>query len=317
MPKHIARLVLLLVTFGAGAYGAKVFFTADSFYRYGHYRGDSVAEIASEKPKYKGSEYCRACHSERHAEWAKGVHHDAQAGKVVQCEVCHGAAGGRDKGAGFEYATTGVDHPASGKLPVPADTVKLCTLCHEKTPGRPTEQRQIVVAEHAGAQQCKACHNPHSPRIILGVDTSAAPPGKAVGDPAGSCAACHGPDGISRNPAWPSLAGQPSTYLVEALKAYRTGARENAMMAGIAKGLSDADAQKVAVHYEALKPAVPAVGAAGKMSAQARRERPLAPLAMARPASAATPRGPASPDSHASILSPPWRPIGTAPERTT
>ncbi len=89
------------------------------------------------------------------------------------------------------------------------------------------------------------------------------------------------------------------------------------MMAGIAKGLSDADAQKVAVHYEALKPAVPAVGAAGKMSAQARRERPLAPLAMARPASAATPRGPASPDSHGSILSPPWRPTRTAPERTT
>jgi cytochrome c553 len=83
--------------------------------------------------------------------------------------------------------------------------VKLCTLCHEKTPGRPTEQRQIVIAEHAGTQQCKACHNPHSPRIILGVDTLAAPPGMASGDPAGSCAGCHGADGISRNPAWPSL----------------------------------------------------------------------------------------------------------------
>jgi nitrate/TMAO reductase-like tetraheme cytochrome c subunit len=140
MPKHIARLVVLLVTFGAAAYAAKVFFTADSFYAYGHYRGNSVAEIASEKPKYKGSEYCRACHAERYAEWAKGVHHDTEAGKVVQCEVCHGAAGGRDKAAGFVHATTGVDHPASGKLPVPADTVKLCTLCHEQMAGRPAEQ---------------------------------------------------------------------------------------------------------------------------------------------------------------------------------
>lgn len=268
MPKHIARLIVLLVTFGAVAYAAKVFFTDDSFYRFGHYRGDSVVEIASEKPKHKGSEYCRTCHAERYAEWAKGVHHDAKAGKVVQCEVCHGAAGGRDKAAGFAYATTGVDHPASGKLPVPADTAKLCTLCHEQMPGRPAEQRQIVVAEHAGTQQCKACHNPHSPRIILGVDTATVAAGKAAGgaagDPAGRCTACHGADGISSNPAWPSLAGQRSAYLVEAVKAYQTGARDNAMMAGIAKGLSDADAQKVAAHYEALKRAIPAVGVANK-----------------------------------------------------
>ena len=39
----------------AAAYAAKVFFTAESFYQYGHYRGDSVAEIASDKPKFKGS----------------------------------------------------------------------------------------------------------------------------------------------------------------------------------------------------------------------------------------------------------------------
>jgi cytochrome c553 len=264
MPKHIARLIVLLVIFGAVGYAAKVFFTADSFYAYGHYRGNSVAEIASEKPKYKGSDYCRSCHAERYAEWAKGVHHNAESGKVVQCEVCHGVAGGRDTVARFEYATTGVDHPASGKLPLPADTVKLCTLCHETMAGRPAEQRQIAVAAHAGTQQCKECHNPHSPRIILGVDTSMAQPGKAVAGPAGSCAACHGADGISRNLAWPSLAGQRSAYLVEALKAYRTGARDNAMMAGIAKGLSDADAQKVAAHYEALKSAVPAAGTARK-----------------------------------------------------
>ena len=90
MPKHIARLIVLLVTFGAVAYAAKVYFTVDSYYAYGHYRGNSVAEIASEKPRFKGSEYCRACHAERDAEWAKGVHRNAEAGKIVQCEVCHG-----------------------------------------------------------------------------------------------------------------------------------------------------------------------------------------------------------------------------------
>jgi hypothetical protein len=73
MPKHISRLVILIVAFGAAAYAAKVFFTADSFYAYGHYRGNSVAEIASDKPKYKGSEYCQACHAERYAEWSQGA----------------------------------------------------------------------------------------------------------------------------------------------------------------------------------------------------------------------------------------------------
>ncbi len=54
----------------------------------------------------------------------------------------------------FQHVSSGVDHPASDKLPVPADTLKLCPLCHEKMPGRPAEQRQIDIATHAGTQQC-------------------------------------------------------------------------------------------------------------------------------------------------------------------
>jgi cytochrome c553 len=252
MPKHIARLIVLMVAFGAAAYAGKVFFTADSFYLYGHYRGNSVAEIASDKPRYKGSEYCQSCHAERYAEWSKGVHHNVEAGKAVQCEVCHGAAGGRDAGGTFEHVATGVDHPASGKLPVPADTRKLCPICHEKMPGRPMEQRQIVVATHAGTQQCTACHNAHSPRMIL----AAVPEGKAGTTGAGkaaSCAGCHGSNGVSTNPAWPNLAGQQGAYLVEALKAYKTGARDNAIMSATAKALSETDMQSLAHYYAGLK----------------------------------------------------------------
>ena len=252
MPKHIARLIFFLVAFGAGAYAAKQFFTVPSFYVYGHYRGDSVAEIASDKPKYKGSDYCQTCHAAEFAAWSKGVHHSVDVGKAVQCEVCHGPAGGRDAGGLFQHVATGTDHPASGELPVPRDTVKLCTLCHEKMPGRPAEQRQIVVATHAGTQPCTTCHNPHSPKIVV-----AAAPGTAAGDAsagkAASCAGCHGGNGVSTNPAWPSLAGQHGPYLVDALKAYKSGARENAMMSATAKGLSDADMQRLASYYAGLK----------------------------------------------------------------
>ena len=43
----------------------------------------------------------------------------------------------------------------------------------------------------------------------------------------------------------------PKVYLVNALKAYKGGARKNGMMAGIAKGLSDADIENVAAYYAA------------------------------------------------------------------
>jgi cytochrome c553 len=254
MPKHIVRLIILMAAGLAVALAAKWYFTPESFYLYGHYRGDSVAEIASDKPRYKGAEYCQACHAERYAEWSQGAHRIAAAGEGVQCEACHGPAGGRDTRAIFEHSATGVDHPASGKLAVPADTVKLCTLCHEKMPGRPAEQPQIVVATHAGTQQCKVCHDPHSP----GIAATAAPAGMPAGDAAAgkvkaaSCVACHGADGVSSNPAWPNLAGQKEAYLVDSLKAYEAGARDEPVMAGIAKALSDADVANLAAYYAGL-----------------------------------------------------------------
>ncbi|MDO8533589.1 MAG: c-type cytochrome [Xanthobacteraceae bacterium] len=255
MPRHIVRLVLLMVAIGAVGYVAKIFFTADSFYEYGHYRGKSVAEIASDKPKYKGSEYCESCHAERFAEWSKGVHNKSDIGKVVKCEVCHGAAGERDVRGMFEHLATGVDHPNKLKLVVPTDARKLCTLCHEKMPGRPAQQPQIVVASHAGTQQCTVCHNPHSPKLNL-VSTAPTPirgdaaRGKAK---AAACVGCHGAEGVSVNLPGPSLAGQNAAYFIAALKAYGTGARDNPMMSAFAKGASDDDAQDLAAYFAALK----------------------------------------------------------------
>jgi cytochrome c553 len=63
------------------------------------------------------------------------------------------------------------------------------------------------------------------------------------------CAACHSVDGRATNPAWPSLAGQSRDYLVGAIKAYKSGARSNALMEGIAKDLTDADAESAATYY--------------------------------------------------------------------
>lgn len=69
-----------------------------------------------------------------------------------------------------------------------------------------------------------------------------------------ACAACHGQDGISNNPAWPNLAGQKDVYLFNQIKAFRDGQRTNAMMAPMVKSLSDEDAADLAAFYASLKP---------------------------------------------------------------
>ena len=253
MPKHVVRLILLIVAFGAVALAAKSYFTADSFFLYGHYRGNSLAEIASDRPKYKTPEFCQDCHAPQYAEWRTGVHNSSELGKVVKCEVCHGAAGSRDAKGQFENSSSGTDHPNDLKLIVPTETAKLCTLCHEQMPARPKEQRQIIVAAHAGTEQCATCHNPHSPRITGAAPATAragdAAAGQAVAD---TCAACHGALGVSGDLPGPNLAGQNAAYLVAALTAYKTGERDNPVMAGTAEALSDADIENLAAYFAGL-----------------------------------------------------------------
>ena len=67
------------------------------------------------------------------------------------------------------------------------------------------------------------------------------------------CAACHGPDGISINPLWPSLAAQKKDYIIKQLKAFRDGTRADPAMSPMAKPLTDADIENLAAHYSSLK----------------------------------------------------------------
>ena len=68
------------------------------------------------------------------------------------------------------------------------------------------------------------------------------------------CAGCHGDQGVSGNPATPSLAGQDATYLAGALAGYKSGTRSNETMAGLAASLDEAAMKNVAAYYAALEP---------------------------------------------------------------
>lgn len=80
----------------------------------------------------------------------------------------------------------------------------------------------------------------------------------AVGDPiagkraAITCAACHGPAGVSNNPLWPNLAGQKPDYLAKQLKAFREDARKDLLMGPIAKNLTDTEMQDLAAYFASL-----------------------------------------------------------------
>lgn len=93
-----------------------------------------------------------------------------------------------------------------------------------------------------------------------------------------ACAACHGADGNSMNPVWPKLAGQHAAYLEAQLHAFKSGERNNALMAGQVAALSPADMANLAAYYasleqspgvadEALVPAAEAIWRGGKAEA--------------------------------------------------
>ena len=63
------------------------------------------------------------------------------------------------------------------------------------------------------------------------------------------CQSCHGPGGNSTIPQNPKLAGQYASYIAQALHDYKSGARKNPIMAGMAAGLSDEDIDNLAAYF--------------------------------------------------------------------
>lgn len=70
---------------------------------------------------------------------------------------------------------------------------------------------------------------------------------------AATCAACHGTEGRAvQGAAIPGLAGMPAPYLVEQLKAFKSGARSGTVMPQLAKGYSDAQIEQLAASLAAV-----------------------------------------------------------------
>jgi hypothetical protein len=137
----LAGLVLFLVV--------RALLVPKSFGKYGHYRGNAIAEIAARPIHYAGHQACEGCHTDIHDVKSMGMH------KGVACESCHGPLAAH------------ADDPAS-VTPPKLDTLSLCPRCHQENIAKPKTFPQVNAMEHSSGAACNTCHKPHSPAIGAG-----------------------------------------------------------------------------------------------------------------------------------------------------
>ena len=96
---------------------------------------------------------------------------------------------------------------------------------------------------------------------------------------AAACAGCHGVDGNGgADPVWPRLAGQDADYTAKQLADFKSGARKDPIMAGMAAPFSAQDMRDIGAYYASLKPKAGAAKA------------PTSPSSARSSTAAATPR---------------------------
>lgn len=88
-----------------------------------------------------------------------------------------------------------------------------------------------------------------SARALAQTGSAEAGQGKAA-----ICASCHGVDGNSVTPEWPSLAGQHESYIVRQLEAYRGGERQDVGMQSFAAMLTLQDMHDIAAYFSSQPP---------------------------------------------------------------
>jgi hypothetical protein len=144
VPPQVVRLVVLTIAIVVAYFTARHFLVPDSFGKYGWYRADVLKDYAALPTTYAGAAACADCHSEQADLKAKHGH------KSVSCESCHGPLG------------THASDPSVA--PPKIKDHSFCIRCHEANISRPAQFPQIVVADHAGDQNCTECHKPHQPK---------------------------------------------------------------------------------------------------------------------------------------------------------
>lgn len=98
--------------------------------------------------------------------------------------------------------------------------------------------------------------------VLLGLSTSAfaadkkkvpTMTGASADMLANTCNGCHGPEGASRGPASPTIAGISKDYFIETMQGFASGEIPSTIMGRIAKGYSEDELEAMAEHFSKEK----------------------------------------------------------------
>ena len=166
---------------------------------------------------------------------------DAERGAKLAytCQGCHGIEGYRNAYPSYRVPKLGGQKAAY--------LVAALQGYRDGTREHPTMQAQASSMTDQEMQDLAAYFS------SVANETVAAGGSEAAGiEAASTCVACHGQNGISVSPNWPTLAGQYEDYLRHALNQYRDGTRKNPVMAQMAAPLTDEDVKVLARYYASL-----------------------------------------------------------------
>jgi cytochrome c553 len=199
---------------------------------------------------------------------------DAVAGKTksATCAACHGATGisaipnyPNLAGQNGAYITKQLNDFKAGNRVDPLMSAMAANLSEQDIAdltayfsGLPRDGK-VVVANDPGESTVAAPAGKVD--IVASTPASAIYKGNvsAGKSKSATCSACHGADGNSLIPMYPNLAGQSANYLAKQLKEFKSGDRNNPVMAGMVAALNEEDMYDLAAFF-AVQEAKPGTG---------------------------------------------------------
>lgn len=171
---------------------------------------------------------------------------NAERGRQISytCLGCHGIKGYRNAYPNYEVPKLEGQHPEYlvAALQEYRSGERSHTTMHAQASSLSDQDMADIAVYFAG--------KPLEANLTAAANEPAPPAVAAV------CVACHGKNGIGIVAQYPTLAGQHPDYIARALQEYRTGARKNPVMAGMAAQVKDADLDTLSNYYSSLEPSL-------------------------------------------------------------
>lgn len=142
-PLYVVLALVAIILIARSFWIPNDFGTHEQGYTYGLYRQSNVEEWKNFTVKYRGREFCGACHAGQAQKLASAGHKD------IECESCHGPA---------------LFHPADPLKLVLDRSRELCLRCHTRLiyPNSLRAQiKGISPDQHNPGLECAFCHKPH------------------------------------------------------------------------------------------------------------------------------------------------------------